>query len=131
MLGVTVVATQKHGMRSRQPAGIDHQLAINRVERLDDLGVGKGLLNLFAERFESRTFRCQHVGDVNDNLPLEVRCAGGPQSRQRARTLCAVEEESSEGGRLSERSDAAACASRPGPCERLGIVRRARPIITS
>ena len=50
-------------------------------------------LNLFTERFESRPLRCQHIGHVNDDLAVEVRCAGRSQRRQGACALRAVEDE--------------------------------------
>src|SRR5262249_56100771 len=96
-LRASIIAADKQGVRVRQLAGIYHELAIDRVQRLDDLGAWKGVLKLFAERFRSRPLRREHVGHVDDRLAVEIRSARRPQCGQGACALCAVEDQRSEG----------------------------------
>jgi hypothetical protein len=61
---------QEHGMRSRQLVWVDHQLAVDRVERLDDLSVGESLLSLFAEGFAPPTIGRQYIGYVDHDFAV-------------------------------------------------------------
>src|SRR5262245_10178958 len=76
LLCISVVARQEDRVGPGCLRGIDHHLAIDGIEGLNDLRLGKRLLNLFAERFGSARLRRKDVSDVNKDFAGKVLFAG-------------------------------------------------------
>src|SRR5262249_56413744 len=70
LLRIRIVARHEDRVCPGDLRGIDHYLAIDGIEGLNDLRPGKRLLNLLAKRFRSALLRRKDVSNVNKNLAV-------------------------------------------------------------
>ena len=119
-LGHRIIAAEKHGVVARYERRLHHDVTVHRVERLHHAHGGKIALHLFAERIgvadrQRRRHSCGHIeriGDVDENFPAQIGCAGLTQRHERVRTIGAVEEISPNAAARQT------CRIAPGPTAR-------------
>lgn len=99
LFGVRVVAAHKDRMvAARQLLGVGHDVAVHRVQCFDNLDLGKGALNLFAERVGvlhpqgggHPLGKVEWVGNVKQDLAVQVCFAGQAQHVERGRAVGSV-----------------------------------------
>jgi O-acetylserine/cysteine efflux transporter len=110
-LGLVVVAAHEHGVVAfGELTGVGHQQGVHGVEGLDHPEVGEGALDALAEgvgvgdqqRGGHALGEVEGVGQVDQDLAVEVGLAGQPQGVNAGRSGGGVDEQLAMGGRVGE-----------------------------
>ncbi len=109
-LCVAVLAADEDVMLAGNLRRVDHDVAVHRIQSLDDLHVGKRTLDLLSERVlcadangrRPASGEVEHVRDVDQDLSCEVRGSCLPQRGDRVLACGAVEHELPECRRVGE-----------------------------
>src|SRR5262249_30940526 len=118
LLRISVVARHEGRVSPGDLRGIDHHLAIDGMEGLNDLRPGKRLLNLFAKRFRAALLWRKDVRNVNQDLAGKVLFAGHAEGCEGVPSVRAVENQLAESGCVLKAPGLRALTEplRPGHC---------------
>src|SRR5262249_45671452 len=123
LLRISIVARHEDRVCPVDLRDINHHLAIDGIESLNDLRLGKRPLNLLAKRFRATLLWRDDVRNVNKDLTGKVLFAGRAEGCEGVPSVRAVENQLAESGSVLKAPGLRALTEplRPGHC--LWIIR--------